>query len=907
MATRWKKFSRAKITKAAAFILAVVFFALSALSGANLYEKGIRSGESGDILESYLTGNGYKATEGYYFRNELSKYIESAVKTKLVFKNGSKKDYENYKELSKAQSENRIYYVFRNILNYESGGIKFDSFLDAVDNGKIKLKRLGDHECYVDDGVTLCQGGDDDDYVTDKSGRVYSNYYEYLYDIDSSYSEVYASTTMPRQTEETVTMPQSSSYYYDEEVHSQNAVPESIKKKADDRNNIIEVCSLYNTSDKQTYDGYYEYFVDKTRLDESASGGFLGESIESYTEFKEKAEYYKNEFKKVSHAFITIANAETNEIVFSNFQDAKNGITPAKADAEMNDAPLGFSYYSGQLKNGGRSIADGGHTADNISLACSTFTENYMPFLSGYKLFVMTDAFFDDKQFENTVSSEEPFESALIASLAEQKAISAELIRCTVFLVLFLILAVYLVAVAGKTPEDEEIKMLPPDKIFTLLRTAINSVLIYFLVAAAFYFLDTGLSILDSQAGLVPWLVMALFALCAAGVCAFFLDWLCYITRHIRNHSLLKNLFAVWTFKKLKKLAEARREALKNQPAVYKDIFNDVLKKALLFVLLPNVLVGVPCVFSYGDGSFGALIFGLLLAVYDMCAIGYAVYYAFGVRKVFSSLEEMRKGNTDIKIDVQKLPKAVKSAAVDAIHLGEGLKAAVENAVKEEKMKAELITNVSHDLKTPLTSIINYSDLLSRCNIEDETAKSYIAVLNEKSVRLKKLIEDLVEASKASSGAIKVELVRVSLTELSKQLAGEYEDEFSARGLELVVEGTEKELFVLADGKLCYRVLDNLMCNIKKYAMASTRVYMTLSAVPGGAEIKLKNVSEKKLNISPEELKARFVRGDEARSGEGNGLGLSIADNLCALQGGKLELSIIGDLFCATVTFRNAD
>lgn len=918
MATRWKKFSRAKITKTAAFILAVVFFALSALSGVSLYAKAVQRGETADILESYLTGNGYKVTEGYYFRGALSKYLAAALKTKLVFKNGSEKDYENYKKLAAVQgsvSEKTAQAALQKSFSSLSGGIEFGELLSALENGEITLKRLGGHECYIEDGATLCQSSGGDDYVTDKNGRYYDSYYDYYYDTDDGFSETtFPSTAAPNNSsgtktsiEESVTAAQHTEYYDDENFHSQNAVPESIKKKAKDPSAIVEICSLRNTADKKTYDGYYEFTIDKAKLSAQAAESFLGDTVKNYAAFKEKAWYYKNEFAKFSHAAITIADAETDEIVFSSFQSEENGeLTLAKAETESNNAPLGFSYYSGQLSCG-RNIAEGSRVAENISRTCRTFTEGYMPFLSDYKLIVTTDAYFSDEEFEYTVSSQEPFESALIASLAEQKAVRAELIRCAVSLVMFLILAVYLAAVAGKTPEGEKIKMLPADKIFTLLRTAINGLLIYLAVASAFYLLDIRFSVQESEGSSAPWFVTALFALSAVCVCAFFLDWLCYIARHIRNRSIMNNFFAVWLFKRLKKLAEARREALKNQPVVYKDIFNDVLKKVLLLVLLPNVLVGVPCVFSYGDGSFGALVFGLLLAVYDMCAIGYAVYYAFSARKVFSSLEEMRKGNTDIKIDVQKLPKAVKSAAVDAIHLGEGLKAAVENAVKEEKMKAELITNVSHDLKTPLTSIINYSDLLSRCNIEDETAKSYIAVLNEKSVRLKKLIEDLVEASKASSGAIKVELVRVSLTELSKQLAGEYEDEFSARGLELVVEGTEKELFVLADGKLCYRVLDNLMCNIKKYAMANTRVYMTLSAVPGGAEIKLKNVSEKKLNISPEELKARFVRGDEARSGEGNGLGLSIADNLCALQGGKLELSIIGDLFCATVTFRNAD
>jgi signal transduction histidine kinase len=265
----------------------------------------------------------------------------------------------------------------------------------------------------------------------------------------------------------------------------------------------------------------------------------------------------------------------------------------------------------------------------------------------------------------------------------------------------------------------------------------------------------------------------------------------------------------------------------------------------------------------------------------------------------------MREGDMNVQIDTTRMPKPVKVFADDVMELQRGLQIAVNNALKDERMRTELITNVSHDLKTPLTSIINYVDLLSRCDIPDETAQQYIAVLGDKSARLKKLIEDLVEASKASSGAIRVDLVDMSLGELTNQIVGEYADAFEERNLDLIY-AADSDVLVRADSKLCYRVLDNLMGNVKKYAMPGTRVYLDLTQTDTHGVLTLRNVSQSQLNIPVEELLERFVRADESRSTEGSGLGLSIADNLCRLQGAELRLSISGDLFTAEVAFPKA-
>jgi len=233
--------------------------------------------------------------------------------------------------------------------------------------------------------------------------------------------------------------------------------------------------------------------------------------------------------------------------------------------------------------------------------------------------------------------------------------------------------------------------------------------------------------------------------------------------------------------------------------------------------------------------------------------------------------------------------------------LGSAVAASVEERLQSERFKAELITNVSHDLKTPLTSIINYVDLLKGEEIDNPTAQEYIAVLDRKSQRLKKLTEDLVEASKASTGVLAVELEKLGLVQLVEQALGEYQEKLDQSGLTHVLTAPE-EVYVLADGRHLWRVIDNLLGNCCKYALEGTRVYLDVTANDLTAALTVKNVSKEPLNIPAQRLLERFVRGDESRSAEGSGLGLAIARSLTELQGGKLELEIDGDLFKARVT-----
>ena len=267
------------------------------------------------------------------------------------------------------------------------------------------------------------------------------------------------------------------------------------------------------------------------------------------------------------------------------------------------------------------------------------------------------------------------------------------------------------------------------------------------------------------------------------------------------------------------------------------------------------------------------------------------------------AISSISQGNTSYRIDVDRLTGKERDMGEHINNISSGLGAALREQVKSERLKADLITNVSHDIKTPLTSIINYVDLIKREKIQDPKIAAYLEVLDQKSQRLKTLTEDLVEASKASSGNMKLEISDINFVELVHQTNGEFEERFAERRLELVSGFPEDGLIIRADGRRLWRVLENLYTNAFKYAMENSRVYVDVKEDDGHVEFTMKNVSEKPLNISPDELTERFVRGDVARTTEGSGLGLSIAQSLTQLQGGVFSISIDGDLFKASVIF----
>ena len=294
------------------------------------------------------------------------------------------------------------------------------------------------------------------------------------------------------------------------------------------------------------------------------------------------------------------------------------------------------------------------------------------------------------------------------------------------------------------------------------------------------------------------------------------------------------------------------------------------------------------------------------LAVYlalHILILGAAMWQVLALRKLQQGGENLAKGDFSHPITLSRgaLPE-LKRHAANLNSVQQGIQQAVEEKMKSERLKTQLITNVSHDIKTPLTSIVNYVDLLKKEEMPSDSAREYLEVLDRQSQRLRKLTEDLVEASKASTGNIPVSLAPTDLNVLLSQVCGEYQQRLEKQVLEPVLSLGQPSPWAMADGRLLWRVLDNLMSNICKYAMPGTRVYLTTEREGDTARMVVRNISRYPLNISADELTERFVRGDSSRSTEGSGLGLSIATSLMSLQGGGFRLTIDGDLFKVTLT-----
>ena len=321
-------------------------------------------------------------------------------------------------------------------------------------------------------------------------------------------------------------------------------------------------------------------------------------------------------------------------------------------------------------------------------------------------------------------------------------------------------------------------------------------------------------------------------------------------------------------------------------------------KAALVFVMLCVLEFAVIMMTQWNTGL--EVLFWLLGRLVLLAAL---VYVCHILNEMYKCGRAVSEGDMSCAVDTRFMPSQFREHAENMRSLSNAVNNAVEQRMVSERMKTELITNVSHDLKTPLTSLINYSDLICRESCDNPKISEYAEVLHRQSERMKRLIDDLVEASKASSGNLDVALAPCEAGVLLMQVAGEYEQRLGEKGLNLVAGQPVHPVVIMADGRRLWRVMDNLMNNICKYALPGTRVYLTLEDVGGEAVLSFKNTSRDQLNLSPEELMERFVRGDASRGSDGSGLGLSIARSLTELQGGKMELVCDGDLFKVVLRF----
>ena len=434
---------------------------------------------------------------------------------------------------------------------------------------------------------------------------------------------------------------------------------------------------------------------------------------------------------------------------------------------------------------------------------------------------------------------------------------------------------VYLTLAAGHKEGEEGIALSSIDRIKTEL------------MIAGFVFLSAELVMLLARASSREWEVAGL--LVASGTISFLIDTLFLIfylsmVRRLKAEVMWENSLVCWLGRGIEKTFRERSVTVK-----------------ILMIFAIHMIV---C-FFLAAGAFYYRNVPALIALLLFSAMEAYILLRKAVEhyQILQGVEEIADGDLSAKIDVEELHGEDRKLAETINNIGAGLLHAVDDSTKNERMKADLITNVSHDIKTPLTSIINYVDLLKRLKIAEEPAKSYIAVLDSKSQRLKQLTDDLVEASKISSGNIVLNLEPLNLTELLNQAVGEFSDRLEEKKLQIIFDGSDVAGMIYADSRRMWRIIENLFQNICKYALEGTRVYLEMKVEGGRVTASLKNISDRPMNLKGEELSERFIRGDASRTTEGSGLGLYIAKNLTQAQHGEFQIQLDGDLFKIILDF----
>lgn len=445
-------------------------------------------------------------------------------------------------------------------------------------------------------------------------------------------------------------------------------------------------------------------------------------------------------------------------------------------------------------------------------------------------------------------------------------------------LVGWILTLVYLTLASGHREGEDEIHLSRVDKIKTEL------------MIAGFVLLTSELMLMMGRVGNRTWDVSGL--LVASGTVSFLIDTLFLIfylsmVRRLKAEVMWENSLACWLGKGIQKTFRERSVTIR-----------------ILVLFSGHMLVCF--ILAMGAFYYKNMVCLLFLIIFSGGEAYMFLRRAVEHYQILQGVERIAQGNLSAKIDVEELHGEDRKLGEAINNIGTGLLHAVDDNTKNERMKADLITNVSHDIKTPLTSIINYVNLLKLERIENEHVNNYIRVLDEKSQRLKQLTEDLVEASRVSSGNVKLEMQKIDFVELVYQTGGEFNEKFESKELTIVTKIPKSAVFIRADGRHLYRVIENLYNNVAKYALEKTRVYVEVQTDGELAAFSIKNVSASSLateNSNVEDLTERFIRGDSSRTTEGSGLGLSIAKNLTVLMGGKFEVSVDGDLFKANILF----
>ena len=897
MDTKSKSIKNSKLLKIAAFILEVVMFFLAG-NFASLFIKG--------FANFNIFTNPADFTNTYVFRDRMNDYMS------VVIELGQSSIYQTFDEY--LQSEEAKSYSEK----YDEEAVNVSAAYDILDASEI--------EVYVDaqNRYRYALTYNNVRYYFSCSGKPISKaeFDDYIFVTSKAEENTQVTTEAETDTAE-VTVPDDGLYYYSPEEGG--GKPEYIR---DISNALQTICYV---------DGHKDYGeiskenmlarIESERiahLEETYGWNMYdyNRNIVSGVGSVNYAVFYKNSDTVFTNC--GVASGDSEEVILEkigvsrwaeSIKDGKYRLISGKKNNTATDVYASLhDWLFGTMKS---SLEYGmlynPSVLDNVSAAYFSYNEN-----SG-----KTDMFtVIEKSFE---------------SYGKGHSLTAYLILSAVSFIIACAICIYLLCTAGKTADGIKINFF--DKIPIEISFGIGLALVlisgfsaaYITVFELFSFDMIGWDrqLNDIANAFINSVCRFSNAVIGLLVAVFFGVWTAFnasVLRNIRNKTFCRHSLVLrpskWILKNLWKLTKKGADRLgyilacdyaKGQGKKFKVL---ACISVALFVVATAIYYAV---FVGGLACFGlaaepvfvlfAFVFLILGITGDILAVAFAMLVIASLHRIMAAVSDMRKGHIDTTINTKFMPPFMKRFAEDILSVQDGLQAAVESAVKDQKMKAELITNVSHDLKTPLTSIVNYVDLLKKCEINDETARKYVDVLDEKSHKMKKLIEDLVEASKASSGAVEIRAVKLNLCEFAAQTVGEHEDELKKHGIEIVLRVPEKPVMVIADAQKTMRITENLFSNIRKYALEGTRVYVDVSEHTenedaentGLASITFRNISKNPLEVSAEELTRRFVRGDASRSGEGSGLGLSIAKDLCELQNGKLILGTDGDLFKATV------
>lgn len=551
---------------------------------------------------------------------------------------------------------------------------------------------------------------------------------------------------------------------------------------------------------------------------------------------------------------------------------------------------ISISYYTDKTKSTNSNIED-------IELLENTYKTHTEPIEYEYKTAYLEDFEFYSAYNPDTLYKNEEinFILNLFEFLKPYQTIIITIIPIS--FILLLILVIFLINSIGCEKDSNEIKTNYFDRIPIELLIGVYFLIFCFSAAILNYIFNIDYININEKIYLVA--IVYIMNIVSLEILA--------ITSIIRLKSktlldtALSGRFIKWGINTSKKIIIKFLNIFKSLINIIRNIKNDLMKDMNLTLKLVLYIGGYLLI-----SIILVMIFGPVGFAIDLGIFFYVIYEISFVLKSFKKLEkslEQTYNGDIVKLKKEDFHKEFQKIIKYINDMTNGLENAVKESLKSERMKTELITNVSHDIKTPLTSIINYVDLLKKENIENEKAKEYIEILEGKSQRLKKLTEDLVEVSKASSGNVKINFEKIGVNEILNQAIGEYKDKFEEKNLEIITNLQKNSVKIMADSKYLYRVIDNLFGNIYKYALENSRVYIETEDANEKIKIIFKNISKEKLNITEEELMQRFVRGDKARTTEGSGLGLAIAKSLTNLQKGNLICKIDGDLFKVEIEF----